>query len=60
MTLATRDCDHGLAVTLEYCNTPELQREAVAAVQFKCNLLWSQLDALYYHFESPTRAVLNK
>ena len=60
LSQATRDSDHGLAVTLEYCNTPELQREAVAAVQFKCNLLWSQLDALYYHFESPTRSVLTK
>lgn len=60
LSQATRDCDHGLAVTLKYCNTPELQREAVAAVQFKCNLLWSQLDALYYHFECPTRAVLEK
>jgi pyrroloquinoline-quinone synthase len=60
LSQATRDCDHGLAVTLEYCNTPELQREAVAAVQYKCDLLWAQLDALYYHFEMPTTTALNK
>ena len=57
---APRDSDHGLSIVHEYCTTPELQREAVAAVQYKCDLLWSQLDALYYHFESPTKAVLEK
>jgi pyrroloquinoline-quinone synthase len=32
---------------LEYCNTPELQREAVHALKFKCDVLWSMLDAIH-------------
>src|SRR5207253_5171539 len=35
-----RDSDEALAITLEYCNTPELQREAVRALAFKCDVLW--------------------
>lgn len=46
LTQARRDSDHGLEVTLSYCNTPELQREAVAALRFKCDLLWTVLDSL--------------
>jgi pyrroloquinoline-quinone synthase len=44
---ARRDSDEALTITLEYCNTPELQRHAVRALQFKCDLLWSMLDAIH-------------
>ena len=44
---ARRDSDEALAITLEYCNTPELQREAVRALEFKCDVLWSMLDAIH-------------
>ena len=57
VALATRDCDHGLSVVQEYCTTVEMQEKAVAALQFKCDLLWAQLDALYYHFTAPTKAM---
>jgi pyrroloquinoline-quinone synthase len=47
MTQARRDSDEALAITLEYCNTPELQREAIRALEFKCDVLWSVLDAIH-------------
>jgi pyrroloquinoline-quinone synthase len=47
---ARRDSDEALAVTLEYCNTPELQREAVRALEFKCDVLWSMLDAIHHAY----------
>jgi pyrroloquinoline-quinone synthase len=47
VTQARRDSDEALAITLEYCNTTELQREAVRALEFKCDVLWSMLDAIH-------------
>jgi len=47
---ARRDSDEALTITLEYCNTPELQREAVRALEFKCDVLWSMLDAIYHAY----------
>ena len=45
---ARRDSDEALTITLEYCSTPELQREAVRALEFKCNVLWSMLDSIHH------------
>ena len=45
-TQAGRDSDEALAITLKHCNTPELQREAIRALEFKCDVLWSILDAI--------------
>jgi pyrroloquinoline-quinone synthase len=50
VTQAGRDSDEALALTLEYCNTPELQREAVRALEFKCDVLWSMLDAIHHAY----------
>ena len=50
LTQARRDSDEALAITLEYCNTPELQREAVRALDFKCDVLWSMLDAIHHAY----------
>jgi pyrroloquinoline-quinone synthase len=50
MTQARHDSDEALAITLEYCNTPELQREAVRALEFKCDVLWSMLDAIHHAY----------
>ena len=49
-TQAQRDSNEALAITLEYCNTPELQREAVRALEFKCEVLWSMLDAIHHAY----------
>jgi pyrroloquinoline-quinone synthase len=53
VTQARRDSDEALAITLEYCNTPELQREALRALEFKCYVLWSMLDALHHANREP-------
>ena len=52
VTQARRDSDDALAITLEYCNTPELQRQAVRALEFKCDVLWSLLDAIHHAYGS--------
>jgi pyrroloquinoline-quinone synthase len=43
---APRDSEHALEVVTEYCRTPEQQAGAVAALTFKCDVLWSMLDAI--------------
>jgi pyrroloquinoline-quinone synthase len=45
LTLARNDSAEALQLTLDHCNTPELQRAAAAALSFKCDLLWAMLDA---------------
>jgi pyrroloquinoline-quinone synthase len=47
---APRDSNEALAITLEYCNTLELQREAVRSLEFKCDVLWSILDAIHHAY----------
>jgi pyrroloquinoline-quinone synthase len=44
---APRDSGEALRLTLERCVTPEMQRAAVRALQFKCDLLWAMLDAVH-------------
>jgi pyrroloquinoline-quinone synthase len=46
LALARRDAKHALEVTLDHCHTPELQREAVRALAFKCDVLWAMLDSI--------------
>jgi len=58
ITLARRDSDEALAITLEYCNTPELQREAVRALEFKCDVLWSILDAIHRGYFKEGRSLV--
>jgi len=46
LTQAPRDSEHALEVVTEYCRLPEQQGAAVAALSFKCDVLWSMLDAV--------------
>ncbi len=46
ITQARIDSDQGLELTLTYCDTRQLQEEAVNALAFKCDVLWAMLDAL--------------
>jgi len=46
VTQARIDSSEGLELTIQYCNTPELQARAVDALHFKCDVLWSLLDAI--------------
>ncbi len=52
-SLAARDSEYSLELVLNYCRDREQQELAVAALQFKCDLLWAQLDALYYECVFP-------
>ena len=53
LTQAPRDADFALAFVLERARTPEQQRAATRALEFKCSVLWAQLDALYHAYVSP-------
>lgn len=43
---AKEDSDFALQATLEYCIDRPAQEEAVQAIRFKCEVLWSMLDAV--------------
>jgi pyrroloquinoline-quinone synthase len=43
---APRDAEYALRLVLERCLTREQQERAVAALRFKTELLWAQLDAI--------------
>ncbi|MGP4021190.1 pyrroloquinoline-quinone synthase PqqC [Saccharopolyspora sp. 5N708] len=43
---APRDAEHALQVVIEHCRTVDEQQHAVAALSFKCDVLWSVLDAI--------------
>jgi pyrroloquinoline-quinone synthase len=46
LTQAPRDSEHALELVFQYCRTRALQEEAVAALDFKCDVLWEQLNAI--------------
>jgi pyrroloquinoline-quinone synthase len=46
LTQAPRDSEHALEVVTEYCRGPREQDAAVAALSFKCDVLWTMLDAI--------------
>jgi pyrroloquinoline-quinone synthase len=46
LTQAPRDAQYALGLVLERCVTREWQDRAVAALNFKCDVLWSLLDAV--------------
>lgn len=50
ITQARKDSDSALDLTLRYCNTPALCDAAVSALSFKCDVLWSMLDAIDLRF----------
>ena len=43
---APRDADYALGLVVERCVTREQQERAVAALKFKTEVLWAQLDAI--------------
>ena len=43
---APRDARYALDLVLHHCQTREAQERAVQALAFKCDLLWSQLEAI--------------
>jgi pyrroloquinoline-quinone synthase len=54
LVLAPRDADYALGLVVERCVTPEQQDRAVAALAFKTEVLWAQLDAIDRGDTQPT------
>jgi len=50
---APRDADFALNYVKVHARTVEQQQAALAALRFKCDLLWAQLDALYMAYVTP-------
>lgn len=46
LSQAPRDSRHGLELVMRAADTGEKQMQALAAVEFKCDVLWSLLDAI--------------
>jgi pyrroloquinoline-quinone synthase len=53
---APRDADYALRLVVERCTTREQQDRAVAALVFKCDLLWAQLEAIDHGDNRPPEA----
>jgi coenzyme PQQ biosynthesis protein C len=50
---APRDADFALDYVKREARTPQQQQAVLAALEFKCDVLWAQLDALHYCYVSP-------
>ncbi len=50
---AQKDADFALNYVKQHALTPEQQRAVLAALEFKCGVLWSMLDALYHAYVAP-------
>ena len=50
---ARRDVDWALKYVLDNADTIKQQESVLQALRFKCDVLWSQLDGLYYAYVSP-------
>jgi coenzyme PQQ biosynthesis protein C len=50
---AQRDSDFALDYVKRHAKTPEQQQQVLAALEFKCSVLWSMLDALAYAYVAP-------
>lgn len=46
---AANDSEHAQEIVLKHCVTRSEQERAVEALEYKCDLLWAQLDAIYWH-----------
>jgi pyrroloquinoline-quinone synthase len=50
---AQRDADFALNYVKQHAKTPEQQQAVLAALEFKCQVLWAMLDALYHAYVAP-------
>jgi pyrroloquinoline-quinone synthase len=53
LTQATEDSDFALNWVVKHARTRDEQDLAHAALRAKCDILWAQLDALYYAYVNP-------
>jgi pyrroloquinoline-quinone synthase len=50
---APKDVEFALNFVCEHATTIELQKQVCKALEFKCDVLWSMCDGLYYSYVSP-------
>jgi coenzyme PQQ biosynthesis protein C len=50
---AQRDADFALNYVKQNARSPEQQQAVLAALEFKCDVLWAMLDALFYAYVMP-------
>ena len=50
LTLAPRDSAHAIEVVTKYCVTRDQQQRAIAALAFKCDVLWSILEGIHHAY----------
>jgi len=50
---AARDADFALNYCKMNARTPEQQQQVLAALEFKCSVLWAMCDALYHAYVTP-------
>src|SRR5262245_9499256 len=50
---AARDADFALAYVKQHAKTPQAQESVLKALKFKCDVLWSMLDALDHAYVDP-------
>jgi coenzyme PQQ biosynthesis protein C len=55
LTQAPRDADFALEHVKRAARRPEEQQAVLAALRFKCDMLWAQLDALEHAYAVPGR-----
>src|SRR6202030_3871225 len=53
LTQAPEDSDFALAWVVKHASTREEQDQAHTALRAKCDILWAQLDALYFAYVNP-------
>jgi len=53
LSQAPRDADFGLEYVLRHATTRALQDRVIDALETKCNILWSLLDAIHFAYVSP-------
>jgi coenzyme PQQ biosynthesis protein C len=51
--LAQRDSEFALDYVKRHAKTPDTQQAVLAALEFKCDVLWAMLDALYHAYVAP-------
>ena len=53
LTQAPTDVAFAIAYVKEHADTPEKQAQVLDTLRFKCDVLWAQLDALYFAYVEP-------
>jgi pyrroloquinoline-quinone synthase len=53
LTQAPRDVEFALGYVKQHARTRAQQEDVIAALRFKCDLLWAQLDALHFAYVEP-------